>query len=452
MPMARESGAWEGKIESLSNEGLGVGTALVQEGGKTLRRPVFIPFAAPGDVILANVTDQKRKYLFGEIDAVLKPSPQRTEPVCPHFMVCGGCNLQHVSYEEQLRQKGKQIAYFAQRKGVQLPEEVRVLPSKERHHYRWRSRIAIRFEGRCIAGFRKHQSNEIVPVSTCFIVHQSLVELISLMNEAQTDIASGEIEVVAVVGQRGKVGVLVPLDALARESRQAVRDFFEQLYARNRQVIGNVLFAEDGQTRTYGQVQEHFTYETAGMTFSFLPETFIQANVATNEVLVATALELIFGEALAEREVVLDLYAGIGNLSLPIAKRARAVVAVEGNEQAVQQGIANALRNGVKNATFIHSPVERYLRELVRKKGTHPHYPAASSIVLDPPRTGLTEAVMRELLHVGARRLLYVSCNPVTLADDLFVLHKAYAVRRVIGIDMFPDTSHVEALVLLEKR
>lgn len=448
--------AWKGKIESISQEGLGIGTIESFSEGKLYKRPLFIPFTVPGDEVEVTIHDQKRKYSFGDVQNILTPSEQRVVPLCPHFTVCGGCNLQHISYDEQIRQKAYQIQFLLARKGVQLPYDIKVLPAKQRHNYRKRAKIAVEFTGsRVLAGFRKFHAHDIVPVKVCYIVAPEIVSFIELLNKAESRLGStGNFiqEIIVVAADSKKLGILVPLDDIPLQLRKHVRDFFEELYSRNRKLIGNLFFEENRVTKTSGQVQEHITYKAAGLTFSFLPETFIQSNVATNEVLVETALKFLgdLGSA-----VVLDLYAGLGNITLPVAKRAKFVVAIEGHEASVLLGRINAYQNKIENVLFIHRSTEKYLYEYVktmRVGAKSEEYPQAQKIIIDPPRTGCTPDVLKELLHANIPSILYISCNPVTLATDLSVLSEKYVVRELLGVDMFPDISHVETLVLLEKK
>jgi 23S rRNA (uracil1939-C5)-methyltransferase len=449
--------AWTGRIESISQEGLGIGTITAFEDGKRLRRPIFIPFSVPGDEIEAKITEQKRKYSFGEILRVIDPSPQRVATSCPHYTVCGGCNLQHIAYDEQLRQKGLQVDFLLTRKGIVLPHPVKVLPSKQRHNYRARAKIAIQFTGsRPNAGFRKFHAHDIVPVKTCMIVAEEIVQLITLLNKSETRLGGKGTfthEIIVVVGEHRKLGILVPLDAIPPESRKTMKDYFEDIYSRNRRLIGNLFFEEDRKTKTSGQVQEHITYKAAGCTYSFLPETFIQSNVATDETLIMTVRDFLLRGIDPKDKTVLDLYAGLGNITLPLAKLAHHVVAVEGHESSVLLGRINAYQNGIENVTNIHRSTEKYLHEYQKvPPGKKEEYPKSDLIVLDPPRTGCTPEVIQSLLSIGIPRMVYVSCNPVTLAADLAQLTKQYDVTDITGIDMFPDISHVETVVQLTKR
>jgi 23S rRNA (uracil1939-C5)-methyltransferase len=442
---------WKGTVESVSQEGLGIGTVKSTEDGKLLRRPIFIPFTAPGDEVEAEIIEQKRKYLFGQVISVLTPSENRVIPLCPHYTICGGCNLQHIAYDEQLRQKASQIAFLLERKGISLPRKVTVLPAKQRHNYRWRAKIAVHFTGaRPVVGFRRHRSNEIIPISTCFIVAKEIVELIQVIGKASLPLGGISLDVIAVVGQDKKVGLLIALDEIPQHLRKHVKEFFDEIYSRNRKLIANLFFEENRTTRTSGQVQEHITYPVAGMKLSFLPETFIQSNVPTNELLVSTVVDMAFRSS---EKVVVDLYAGLGNITLPVAKKAGSVVAVEGHEASVLLGRINCYQNGLENVLFLHRSTERYVYEYVKHAREQDHneeYPKADAIILDPPRTGCTPQILKGLLNTAIPTIVYVSCNPATLANDLTVLSAKYKVADIVAIDMFPDISHVETVVLLQ--
>jgi len=451
--------AWTGRIESISQEGLGVGTIKTVQNGHNVKRPIFVPFTVPGDEVEADILEQKRKYSFGQLKTIIASSPKRVTPPCPHFGVCGGCNLEHIDYDEQLRQKAQQIQFLLTRKGVRLPRCVKVLAARQRHNYRRRAKIALRFSGKDItAGFRKFHAHDIVQVKTCFIVAKEIVELISILNNTESSIGmadSVEIELIVVVGDSKKLGLLVTLDDIAPQQQRQVKEFFEELYGRNRKLIGNLFFEENRTTKTSGQVQEHITYKAGGITFSFLPQTFIQSNIAANETLIATATEFLFRDRDAGECVVLDLYAGIGNISLPVAKKAKSVVAVEGHEASVLLGRINAYQNGLDNVLFLHRSTEKYLYEYVgmlRAGKPDDEYREADVAIIDPPRTGCTPEAVKSLLFTGLPRILYISCNPVTLAVDLALLSEKYAISDIVAIDMFPDISHVETLVLLDKK
>lgn len=468
---------WCGAVESLSEDGQGVAT-LTAEGHK---RPLFIPYTVPGDVVEASIVAQRGKYSFGQLEKVVTPSKARITPICPHFGICGGCNLEHIAYEEQLVQKAKIVEFLLKKHGVTLPRMVTVAPSKLRHHYRRRARVAIAIsKSGIVVGFRKGRSREIVPVTKCFIVEEQIVALITLLNRQKITIKETiGFEIEAAVSSTGKVSVRVPLRDLPAEERSIVRTLFERIYGERRELLGNLFFDEEGGLKTVGQVQEHLTYTAAGCVFAFLPGTFIQSNSNTNELLIATVLDFLTRpvpkESVKRRDdemTVLDLYAGLGNLSIPIAQRSAFVIAVEGNRESVRLGRINATQNGVKNCKFFHEQVEAYLKELEtvkadtkdknngtnvtekkdNKKRNEERFPRADRIVLDPPRIGCAPEVLEALTYSGASRIVYISCNPATLARDLASLQRIYRVADIACLDMFPDISQVETVVLLEKK
>jgi len=454
---------WTGRIESLAPDGTGIGSSKERApDGKTVRRPIFIPLTVPGDMIKARICGRKGKYRFGETIRILEKSPHRVAPACPHFGICGGCDLLHISYEEQLRQKTRGIEHQLEKAGVPSPVPITVLASRTRHNYRHRSRIALRFAGgACVVGFRRRSSREIIPISTCMIVVPEILALIRALRESDIPAALEglECEVLAVIGDKGKLGLLLRFDEISPQIRPATREWIEAVYAANRAIIGNVFLEEDRTIRALGQVQEHLTYEADGITFAFLPETFIQANIPTNTLLIERAMAMLVRDRDTTAMQVIDLYAGIGNLTLPIAKRVAHVLGVEGNEASVLAARANAIRNRIDNATFLHRSTERYLKDLIthtQKKNAwkkeHPMFPRADVIVVDPPRTGLSPPVQNLLARTGVERIVYISCDPLTLARDLAALAPNYVLKDIVGIDMFADISHVEIVCLLERR
>jgi 23S rRNA (uracil1939-C5)-methyltransferase len=467
---------WKGDIRSLSQDGKGVGTIEIDDEGRAFRRPIFIPFTAPGDTVEAEIIFMKGKYYHGKLLKVVQPSSHRIAPLCPHYTACGGCDLEHIDYDEQVRQKASQLQFLLSRKNLSLPHAPQVISSIVRHKYRRRSKVALRFEKeRIIAGFRKHHSHDIIPVTSCFIVTEEILAFINLLNATASErLPEGmtpgtTIECMVAAGENGKLGVLLLLSETEPASSAKIKEFFDNIYGQHRDLIGNLFFEEEpGEYKTGGQVQEHLTYSVGGMRISFSPEVFIQANIPTNELLVQTVLEFIEGngkknenkndgEEDCEKDsaTVIDLYCGIGNFSLPIARKALALVGVEGYERSVELAKVNAAMNSVANATFLAQPIEEYMREQAKraKSGSFDAiHPRATHIIIDPPRTGCTPPVLDGLLASGTEWIVYVSCDPDTLANDLTVLSEKYAIADIVGVDMFPDISHLETVVLLRRK
>ena len=440
---------WRGRIESLALDGRGVGTIETEKEGASHRRPIFVPDTCPGDEVVARIVEQCGKYSFGELVRVERPSAHRTAAVCPHFGVCGGCAYEHVAYDEQVRQKRQQIAYLLKRAGIE--KEVHFLSAKQQHAYRHRARILLRLgDGKVRAGFRKRRSHDLVEVQRCFILVEEIGELLRLLNDAVLYAPACELELFAVKSSTGKLGLLINTTGI--DGREKIEAFFEEFYGRHRELIGNLFLRHDEKTTTLGQVQEHIDYTVAGLRFAFRPETFIQANLLMDETLITTVIETV-KPGLAT--VALDLYCGIGNFTLPLAKRCSFVVGVEGARAAVPLARTNATMNAIPNVRFVHENVEQYLAQYVDEQAREeraPEYARADVVVLDPPRTGAGQVVCERLLATDILRIVYVSCNPVTLADDLRTLRAGYEVLDVVGIDMFPDTVHVEVVVTLRKK
>lgn len=438
---------WKGRIESLSLEGVGVGTRILQSGAKALKHPVFVPWSVPGDIVLARITGRKGKYEFAEIDAVLEESSHRTQIRCPHFMTCSGCALQHVSREEQLRQKARQLSYHLQRKGVKLPYEPEMLSVGQQSNYAWQATLSVVLEaGKCTAGFRERQGDGVVSVRTCFVVHRRILDFIRLLGVSEPAI-DAKLDLKVIVGQRAKLGILVPLESVSLEDKQPVKEFFEDLYARNRKIIGNIFFQDNG-VRSYGQVQEHFTYESSGLTFNFLPTVRIQPNIPVNGILQEKVIEFLWKND-DERGIVLSCFAGLGNLALPAARRANTVVAVEPEDAAVMAGRTNAIRNGLDNVLYVHKGVESYLREFAdraEKSQFTPEYPRARRAILEPEKS-LSAKSIDSLNKLTLEKIVYVSNDPKRLAEDLASLN--YIIRDISAVETMPDCTGFLSIVLL---
>jgi 23S rRNA (uracil1939-C5)-methyltransferase len=444
---------WQGQILSVSTDGMGVGTLEVTEKRKTFKRPIFVPFTTPEDIVRCTVDMQHGKYLHGTLKQIITPSRFRAIPTCPHFTQCGGCNMQHIEYNAQLESKSQQINFLLQRKEITLPCKIQTLNSISRVNYRARSKIAISFDEKITAGYRKYHAHDIIAITHCDIVKPQILEFIKLLNSSEPQANrkrfACELEVHVAIGVEEKLGVYVDLDQVEDSFKHPIRDFFERIYAAHRTLIGNLSYKMDSELKVGGQVQEHLSYNVQGIKFAFSPDIFIQANIATNELLVQKVIDFIKKDnkdsAGTNESNIIDLYSGIGNFSLPIAKHAKHVTGVEGNERSVEFARFNALQNDIQNVTFVNLPIEQYLHTL------YTHAKSSSHVVIDPPRTGCTPDVLYALLGCQIKSIIYISCDPTTLANDLHVLQEGYYIDDIVAVDMFPNISHVETIVLLKK-
>ena len=401
--------------------------------GRVDGKVVFVERAAPGDVVRARVTADRGSYFEADLVEVVEPSPARVAPPCPLFDACGGCTWQHVAYDEQLRAKRQSVTDALTRiAGLDDPPVAPVIASERTTGYR--NRLKLRFEHGRI-GFYRAQSHSLVPIDDCLIaedrVRGALAGVEAFLATLETRVLRVEL---AARGELG--GIVVAINSAGRLRRADVHRIREFLGTHRNAVRGIVMWGRGwrrhwGDTRRRYTIAESATIETRGASFG-------QVNTEGNAVLVDTVLEAV---ALASTDTVLDLYAGAGNFSLPMARRCRRVDAVEHDSAAVEAGRESAAHQRVGNLDFHVGRVERFVAELASKGGDPP-----DQIVVNPPRDGLgetTEAIAR----LGAPRITYVSCNPTTLARDVKTLVRhGYSVGNVVPIDLFPHTFHVESV------
>jgi 23S rRNA (uracil1939-C5)-methyltransferase len=431
-------------------ESLAVGGEAV---GRHEGLAVFALWGCPGDVAEVEITEVARSFARGVVHAVAEPSGQRVEAPCPHFGDCGGCQIQHVAYEEQLRQKTAMVKDALARIGGMPEVEVAEAWGMEKPwFYRNRAEYHAKVNeaGELVLGFARHHSHEIVELTECHLQHplseqirkavvglmarvtQSPAERAALLGvETLVSFASGEGLVTLVCdGRPAFVG------SLAEALREEVAGVVGVLAARRR---GHAAHRSPAEVVSgVGHVVE----EIAGGKHRVSADSFFQSNPAQ----AGKMVELVREWARVERgEVVLDLYSGVGTFLLPLSRAARRGIGVEESESAVQDARANVRTWGLRNVTLYERKVERLLPRLAeRGKG-------ADVIVLDPPRKGCGPIVAAYAAKLRPRRMVLVSCHPATLARDLKSLaENGYVCRRVQPVDMFPQTWHVEAVGVCE--
>jgi len=433
---ARTAGApEEAQVEGLTHEGEGV-----VHGGKT----AFVAGALPGERIRLRRTRRHRQHDDAELIEVLQASPARVVPRCPHFGVCGGCVLQHLSPAAQLAAKESELRDALARVARVAP--VRWLRPLEGPHwgYRRRARLGAKFvrkKDTVVVGFRERAAPLVAQLRSCDVLAPPAGALIEPLAALLTDLAIREHvpQIEVAVADNGTALVLRVLEPPAREDVARLEAFAAEHAVR--------LFLQPAgldSVRELGVPAEplHYTLPRFEVELQFAPTDFIQVNAAVNEALVARAVELL---ELPPGARVLDLYCGLGNFSLPLARHAAQVVGIEGDAALVGRARANARHNGLRNAEFhvadLSAPPDPSL-PWMRQVYTH--------VLLDPPRTG-ARAVLATLSRIAPQRLLYISCHPGSLARDLGVLvhEHGFALAAAGVVDMFPHTAHVESLAVL---
>ncbi|HQV72252.1 MAG TPA: 23S rRNA (uracil(1939)-C(5))-methyltransferase RlmD [Dokdonella sp.] len=424
----------EVEIESLTHDGRGV----ARLDGKT----VFVAGALPGERALIRYIKRHRNYDEARVEELLSRSVDRVEPRCPHFGVCGGCAFQHLPAGRQIEVKQNVLAENFERIGKVSPE--RWLPplGDEEWGYRRKGRLSVKWveqKNKAVVGFREDNPRFIADLSVCHTLLPEVGRRIDALSEligslearreiAQIEIAAGD-DTVALVFRH-----LLPLVEADREKLKAFGVQHDLA----------ILLQPKGPDSVHPLWPEtldlHFRIVEADVDLAFKPLDFIQVNAGMNQRMIRRTLDLLDVQA---DDVVLDLFCGLGNFTLPIARHAAAVVGVEGDEGLVARAAANAERNDIDNARFHAADL------LLNHASTAWARAGYGKMLLDPPRSGAA-AVLDYLPRKGTDRIVYVSCHPGSLARDAGILVNRHGFRLAEAgvMDMFPHTAHVESIAL----
>ncbi|EWF91279.1 23S rRNA (uracil-5-)-methyltransferase RumA [Klebsiella michiganensis] len=405
------------------------GQGVARHQGKAL----FISGLLPQEQADVVVVEDKKQYARAQVKRRLSDSPQRQAPRCPHFGICGGCQQQHASIELQQQSKRAALARLMKR-------EVDDIIAASPWGYRRRARLSLNYQPKSQQlqmGFRKANASEIVDVVQCPVLVPTLGALLPAVRECLSELKSvrqlGHVELVQA--DNGPLMVLRHTAALPAADKEKLERFSQS--------HGLSLYLAP-----QSEILEHIRgeapwYTSDGLRLVFSPRDFIQVNDGVNQLMVRTALEWL---DIQPQDLVLDLFCGMGNFTLPLAKRAAQVVGVEGVPALVAKGQENAALNGLHNVTFFHENLE----EDVTRQAWAKH--GFDKVLLDPARAGAA-GVMLHIIKLAPRRVVYVSCNPATLARDSDVLLQAgYTIQRLAMLDMFPHTGHLESMVLFEHK
>jgi 23S rRNA (uracil1939-C5)-methyltransferase len=427
----------EVEIASLTHEGRG----LAHFDGKA----VFVDGALPGERVRFRYTRMQRRYDEGVTVEVLRASPERVAPRCPHFGVCGGCSLQHLESGAQVRVKQETLADCFARIGKVQPERWLAPLTAEPWGYRRKARLGVKHvekKGRTLVGFRERGSSFLADLSRCEVLHPAVGDRLGVLAETvdrlsirdqvpQIEVAIGEGPCVLVFR------VMAPPSAADLGVLQGLAD-----------AHGFHVYLQEGGPESVrplpGQgIDLHYELPRHQVRIGFEPTDFTQVNLELNRLMVDQALELL---APQPDESVLDLFCGLGNFSLPLARRAREVLGVEADAALVARAAENARANGIANARFATADL---YGELDGQPWTRERFTKA---LLDPPRSGALQ-VLDWLPRLGVERVLYVSCYPTTLARDAdrLVNGLGYRLRAAGVMDMFPHTAHLESMALFER-
>ena len=447
MEKLRENHIYTGTVEGYSSEGLGI----VRLDGAV----VFVPRAIRGETVDLKITKVMKTAAAGEIVKIHNPSPERTEPECPYFGRCGGCDFQHMTYAEELWAKRQRVQDALTRLGGTDLEVEEILGAKNPTHYRNKSQYPVSSDGSI--GFYQARSHRVVPIRSCLIqsevsdrVAQAVGQWMRRYKVSAYDETTGKgliRHVYVRVNRQGESlccvvanGRQVPREPelAALVCAAAPKTVGVVLNTNTRK--GNVILGDRYRT-LWGQ---DFLMDTlCGLTFKLSVPSFYQVNRDQAEVLYSKALE--FADLIGEK-TVLDLYCGTGTITLCLAQKARRAIGAEIVPPAIEDARENAARNHIENAEFFCGDASDIAARL-EEEGLRPDV-----ITVDPPRKGLSPSVIQSVAGMGPRRVVYVSCDPATLGRDIKLFSElGYEARRACAVDMFPATRHVETVALLTR-
>jgi len=416
------------------------GRGVARVDGKT----VFIDGALPGERVRFRVFKRRRQLDEAGLVEVLVASPERVIPACEHFGICGGCSLQHLSAPAQLAAKQRQLLDNLERIGKVRPERVLAPLRGPAWAYRRRARLGVKYvhkKGRVLAGFRERDKPYIADLRRCEVLQAPLAtlprDLAALVETLAIREKIPQVEVSA--GDAATALVFRVLEPPGPEDTGKIAAFGAQQ--------GVQIFLQTGGLDTVRALHDGYpplTYavDEGRAVIEFGPVDFIQINREINASMVTAALELLLPTA---SDTALDLFCGLGNFTLPLARRARRVLGVEGDASLVAKAESNAARNGVGNAAFVK---ENLFEPAQFGPWAHERYDV---VLLDPPRAGAA-ALLTRMAHWRPRRVVYISCHPGSLARDAETLVHAQGFRLTCAgvMDMFPQTTHIESIAVFE--
>ncbi len=428
-------------IDKLDINGCGVGNYK--------NKPIFIDGCLPLEKVEARLIEQKNKYYRGKLLKVNVASSKRVRVQCQHFSLCGGCDLQHLDYEEQLVFKQKKVTELLSRSSIdnnvisRLPWQKPI--ASQPWHYRRKARIGVQFDKKSQAtiGFRQKATNQLVSIKSCSTLVKPLSDIFPILHTLVAKLtvkkAIGHIEVISTQGQNCDQVLTVVIRQLRVLNEKDRALWLSCAKQHQWQVVfdlgkDKVEQLNDHQTLTYALADD--------IDITFTSDDFIQVNQDVNNTMIAQAIDWL---ALEPNDRLLDLFCGLGNFSLPIAKKIEHVVGVEGVQTMVDKAKTNAAKNQLANCQFYQADLNSAWLEQSWAKNTF------TKVLLDPARAG-AELAVSQLAKLAIGTILYVSCDPATLAkDSQILLAQGYKIEKIGLIDMFSQTKHVETMILFSK-
>lgn len=448
--MVNKNDEFKLNITGYTSEGGGV--------GKHDGQAIFVENTAVDDEILCHIIKAKKTYAVGKAVKITKPSKSRIEPECKTFKMCGGCSFAHITYKEELKLKTQKVVNAFQRIGGLSPEFKTIIPSPQTSRYRNKAQYPVRRENGILSiGFYAKKSHRVIDGGDCLLQPDEFTQITEIfkkwVNEYNIPVysetlhkgllrhiylrkafATGEIMVCAVING----DTLPQTDKLINDLKviNGFKTFVININKNNTNVV-----LGDKCLNIYGN--GYITDILCGVKIKLSPLSFYQVNRAGAELLYKKAAEYVAPNG---NEDILDLYCGTGTIGLSMANSVKTVTGVEIIPEAIEDAKENALINGIENTRFICGDAPK-AAEILKSEGIKP-----KTVILDPPRKGCAEELLKTVTEIAPEKIVYVSCDPATLARDCKRLEiLGYKVKEVTPADMFPRTAHVECVVLLTK-
>lgn len=439
-------------IDKLDHNGCGV--------GRYQQKPIFVSGSLPSETVEVRIIEQKNKYILAKLLNVKKMSEHRVVAQCKHFSLCGGCDLQHIDYYEQLLFKQKKVTELLSRSGVssdlinQLPWQKSI--ESNQWHYRRKARIGVQFDknSQAIIGFRQKSTNQLVPIKSCPVLVEPACDIFpvlkALLAKLTVKKSIGHIEVISadIFDEKSNHLTLVvrQIRPINTHDRKLWQEYAEK-YAWTIQFLESKKEQKNSDEQTDILAVDLSVVELSyklhnDIRINFSNTDFIQINQPVNLAMIEQALDWLTPEP---TDQILDLFCGLGNFSLPLAKKVANVVGVEGVQVMVDKAVANAKTNQINNCQFYQADLNsQWLSNSWAQN-------SFTKVLLDPARAGAEHAV-EQVSKLSIPTILYVSCEPTTLArDSQILLGKGYRIVKIGLVDMFSQTKHVETMILFQR-
>ena len=409
------------QFHDLSHEGLGV--------GKVDGKVIFAEGALPGEKALIQLVEDKKKYSVGEVLKIIEPSKKRIKPVCPYFEKCGGCQIQHIDYSDGLNIKKTRVVEQLKKtlKGYELPIAL-VHPSINTLFYRNKIELKVNKDS---IGFYQKKSHELLNINHCYIANPVLNEMLKFFHSHIHLISN--VEKITLRTNQKQEEVTIIFHGKKEPSQQILKIIKELPY-----VVG-ALWVKDFNNKKLLFGHSYIKETILGKTYKIDSMAFLQVNIPTAEVLYKKVIEALDTK---KNEVFLDAYCGVGILSCIIAQNCKKVVGLDIVKESIDAAKENSKNLGINNIDFYQEPFEK-TRSLPKD---------VDIVLLNPPRGGCHENAIKQLKQLSLKKIIYVSCDPATLSRDLVeLINLGYKIIYLQIFDLFPQTMHVETLILLEK-